>query len=594
MVKRVLFMLITIVLSACIVKTDELEGPPGDAGPPGSPGVSPFMTNPDGSIYYNGGNVGIGTTNPTYSAAGPVLLVKSSSAGLDGALVLENDTGTTTALYTGRSGASFSGQGVLESEGSILLIPGQGSAVGIETIGPSGSIIGDTVIGGAQDLFPGTSPAIANDQGIRAQSALHLGTAGLSTPVITVTGGGSVGIGTSNPDPTMALTVNGLVKMQSAGGETLLQAWDTDASDTVWSMGQSSFNVFDGNQLGILTKHALPIEFATNNTQRMMIAANGNVGIGTPAPGTMLDVVVGGMPNNQSDFDMRLVDSATPSNNCLLSLQSGSAGVAGVTFGAPADGDLASVRFFNDGPSNDRLALFNHGERVSVLESGDVGIGTATPQRTLSVLGSIGYSGMLYTGPNPDIAENITASDPSIEPASVVSADPLRGERVVLAARPYDTTVLGVISTHPGILLNGEEADVEAGHARDPMQRALALAGRVPVKVTLEGGPIRPGDLLTSSSVPGHAMRAVEPWRGGLLGTALTAFGGEGDAARKERIGTVVVFLALERAPSCDPSVERRFEERLQQQDAELRAEREARLRLEERLAALERRLDRP
>jgi hypothetical protein len=35
----------------------------------------------------------------------------------------------------------------------------------------------------------------------------------------------------------------------------------------------------------------------------------------------------------------------------------------------------------------------------------------------------------------------------------------------------------------------------------------LALVGIVPVKVTNEGGPIEPGDLLVSSSTPGYAMR---------------------------------------------------------------------------------------
>jgi hypothetical protein len=40
--------------------------------------------------------------------------------------------------------------------------------------------------------------------------------------------------------------------------------------------------------------------------------------------------------------------------------------------------------------------------------------------------------------------------------------------------------------------------------------------------------------------------------------------------------------------------VERRLSERLEKQDAELRAEHEARLRLEERLSALEQRLGRP
>ena len=51
---------------------------------------------------------------------------------------------------------------------------------------------------------------------------------------------------------------------------------------------------------------------------------------------------------------------------------------------------------------------------------------------------------------------------------------------------------------------------------------ALALAGRVPVKVTLEGGAIRPGDLQVSASLKGHAKRAsgaVLP--GTVIGKAL-------------------------------------------------------------------------
>ena len=35
----------------------------------------------------------------------------------------------------------------------------------------------------------------------------------------------------------------------------------------------------------------------------------------------------------------------------------------------------------------------------------------------------------------------------------------------------------------------------------------LALTGRVPVKVTDENGPINRGDLLTTSSKPGYAMK---------------------------------------------------------------------------------------
>ena len=59
----------------------------------------------------------------------------------------------------------------------------------------------------------------------------------------------------------------------------------------------------------------------------------------------------------------------------------------------------------------------------------------------------------------------------------------------------------------------------------------LALMGRVYVKAIAENGPIRPGDLLTTASKPGYAMRCPRPaaCEGAIVGKALTALeGGEG------------------------------------------------------------------
>jgi len=185
------------------------------------------------------------------------------------------------------------------------------------------------------------------------------------------------------------------------------------------------------------------------------------------------------------------------------------------------------------------------------MSRGKVGIGTNTPINSLGVIGNIAATGTVLGGVgNPDVAENITAAD-DVEAAETVAADPRGGERVLRTRHPYQTSVLGVISTKPGILTNAERADVDGG-ARDPRQRPIALAGRVPVKVTLEGGAIRAGDLLTTSSTPGRAMRAVEPWRGGIIGTALTGFDGRGD-------GKVIVFIAHAPAPSADPRLAERL-----------------------------------
>ena len=83
--------------------------------------------------------------------------------------------------------------------------------------------------------------------------------------------------------------------------------------------------------------------------------------------------------------------------------------------------------------------------------------------------------------------------------------------------QPYQTSVVGVYSTQPGFLAGAgdENADLSG-------QIPLAVMGVVPVKVTAENGPIQLGDLLSSSSTPGHAMRAgVDPEPGTIIGKAL-------------------------------------------------------------------------
>ena len=71
----------------------------------------------------------------------------------------------------------------------------------------------------------------------------------------------------------------------------------------------------------------------------------------------------------------------------------------------------------------------------------------------------------------------------------------------------YDARIAGVYSTKPGFLLGfGDGAPV-------------ALAGRVPTKVSAMNGSIAIGDLLTTSPIPGVAMKATKP--GMTLGYAL-------------------------------------------------------------------------
>lgn len=87
---------------------------------------------------------------------------------------------------------------------------------------------------------------------------------------------------------------------------------------------------------------------------------------------------------------------------------------------------------------------------------------------------------------------------------------------VTHATDPHSTNLAGVYSTRPGFIgdirRSGEtfgvrfDDDVNSGNET---WLPVALVGVVPVKASDENGSIRPGDLLTTSATPGHAMRAT-------------------------------------------------------------------------------------
>jgi hypothetical protein len=189
------------------------------------------------------------------------------------------------------------------------------------------------------------------------------------------------------------------------------------------------------------------------------------------------------------------------------------------------------------------------------------------------------YAAGSFNPGGADVAEYILASEP-LEPGDVVELDPHNPKHYRKVREPYSPWVAGVISTAPGFVLGAklsaerplpqplpdtergdrmlkhpaypdgsplrglalaEPADLSAGDGPgsgagglglEPGERPLlALLGRVPVKATTENGPIRPGDLLTSASKPGYAMRCVDVTHceGAIIGKALEALDkGEG------------------------------------------------------------------
>jgi len=130
-----------------------------------------------------------------------------------------------------------------------------------------------------------------------------------------------------------------------------------------------------------------------------------------------------------------------------------------------------------------------------------------------------------------DLAEDF-AAHADIEPGSVVVA--LGVDEVTVAAEACDRRVIG-IAAGAGGFRSALRLGMRPGTDRIP----VAVAGRAYCKADAGHGPIGLGDLLTTSSTLGHAMRVADPAKaaGAIIGKAL---------AKLERgTGLIPVLLAL-------------------------------------------------
>lgn len=187
-----------------------------------------------------------------------------------------------------------------------------------------------------------------------------------------------------------------------------------------------------------------------------------------------------------------------------------------------ATGRAARLVNFNAGNTSAVLLVENHntsGTNLAVFKAGDP---TTANVARIDNTGRGFFNGGTQVG-GADLAELVPTHGTEPQPGDVVEIDPEQPDRFRLSSEAHSASVAGVISTKPGVTLN--DPDGAGTPAKGP---ALALAGRVPVKVTNGNGAIHIGDLLVAADVPGHAMRAGDFERtGAVIGKALENFDAE-------------------------------------------------------------------
>ena len=334
--------------------------------------------NANGSSYLNGGNVGIGTTNPVEK------------------LHIENTSGANIILNSNTSAAN---NGIYMSEGSSST-PTQN---------------------GAYFYYDSSANAVK----------LDTGTSSLSTKLTVSRDSGNVGIGTTSPAKTLHVfsgTDNEGIFMQGTGGGH----WFNFQSGTsnLWSMGA---------QTGMMGWYN---RTTGNVGYKMVIQDGGNVGIGTTSPNGKLEVlgvnndaILTLSRGNASQYlTFRGYQMASNGNHMLVSAddakqiwlghQSTTAelvidvgGNVGIGTTSPTNTDYGSVipklhvlqsstsgafnlasRFQSGGDANDTGAsiLINHSnDRGLLIEGGRGGAGTLNDDDAVSHLGLVTSSGAL-------------------------------------------------------------------------------------------------------------------------------------------------------------------------------------------------------
>jgi hypothetical protein len=544
-------------------------------------------TTPASRFHVVGGDVRIGNGGTINTVDGDGDLYVKDALEVDG-------TATISALSVG--GASTLA-GNLSADGSTLFVNASTDRVGIGTVIPGSRL---HVVGGAVRVGSGGTVNDATGDGdLYVQDALEVdGTATITALVagdLTVdsqtlfvnAADDRVGIGTASPGSRLHVA-GGAVRVGSGGtvnfatgdGDLYVQdALEVDGTATISALGVGGVSALNGN-------------LSVGGGTLFVNASTDRVGIGTASPGSQLHVAGGAVRvgsggtvnaaagdgdlyvqdvlevdgNVYVDTSVLVVDSV----NDRVGIKTDSptfplhvAGQAKINFGLGLGADPneanrlkvvnnvsgiagATVNISNQNASGIALlAGVNSSDTVSLLQqhgSGDFLYCDAFAggwQRVIELKGdgTLKCKVLTITG-GSDLAEPFaTSSKQPLDPGMVLSIDPDHPGALRLADSAYDRCVAGIVSgaggVNPGVLMR-QEATIADG------EYPVALSGRVYCWVDAAHGAVRPGDLLTTSDTPGHAMKATDSGRapGAVLGKAMTGLA--------EGCGLVLVLVSLQ------------------------------------------------
>ena len=357
------------------------------------------FVNTDSSVAYG---ISIDTSASSYGVAGTLQCYTNAGGGF----IVRNDS--RVGIGTASPGSK------LDVRGSGYFLGTASSGVALVTIennsGSTATSYGLLVLGGGNS---------SNGRTFEVRDASG------NTDLI-VKGDGNVGIGTSSPD-------------------TLLHIYNPDTNWGAYSVITLGTDVEGTNQAQLkyyrgASTSTESFQLSVRGTTALTALYNGNVGIGTTSPGEKLEVAgnvgVNGFITHNGDSGTFMGWSADDTNvfytagnerlridasgvvkisntaDAILTITSGTTNTAKINFGDSSNDDAGIIAYTNDAGGSDTMAFtVGTSEKMRIINSGNIGIGTTGPLTKLDVRGSTFVSGYLAgfdTSPQGNYAYRLT------------------------------------------------------------------------------------------------------------------------------------------------------------------------------------------
>ncbi|MDP4199209.1 MAG: hypothetical protein Q8922_05560 [Bacteroidota bacterium] len=514
----------------------------------GPTGPTATISLADGAV--SSAKIQSGAVTTAKIAAGAVTnAVVGSGSATNGQVLTANGTGGATWVTPGALSLPYSNS--LSSNSTLFALTNSGSGMAISgaasaaaTAGVNGSTSSATGVGVMGITSDGSGVGIMTNTGVFGASSTARGVAGLTNSGYGVEGAvASTGVGIYGTAGAGAVTARaGLfeitnsastanaVEVNTPGTGSAIKAVASSTSSTSPAiLGQTASTGAASGIQGELTSStpslvAAGVYGVNDGSNGSGIGVYGHClanGIGVYGRTETGGIAIEGVTNGNGDA---IYGEGDGTGNGVHGL--GWQGGTGVLAEANSTGTACNAFIANMMGSTTSTVGANN---CAIFES--AGTHVARIDRT----GKGFFNGGTQTG-GADVAEefDVPGDRSSYSPGDVLVISQTGTREVEKSSKAYSRLVAGVYATKPGVILTNVMMDGDHS-AKVP----LGVIGVIPTKVTLENGPISAGDLLVTSSTPGHAMKAdlSKLQIGQALGKALGNFSGPGTGVIEVLVG---------------------------------------------------------